>query len=856
MRRHRWRLLGVAAGALLLGVAALVLRPGPAPVPELRPTLTPMPPPPQPPVRSGLVLDDEEQPVAGARVLLVPAPAPLETCRELLFECACDDEELTFAALERALAPRFETRSDDDGGFTLPAGLAQPGDRVVALAGDRGGATTPTEAPFAVHVAERGAQVLAAGTTPLAGVPVLGLREGRVTWVARSDAAGRVLVPDAEQRLAVAPGFPPALRDDATGDLRLEPGVTFSGVLREGRQPRGAVRLEARIDAPDPGDDVPDPSDGARCAWTTTAGDGAWTLGPLRTHRSYRFTAVDGDARATTVLYARGGVPEVASDLDLAAPATVTGVVVEASTGTPVPGARVLARAFGSKRDGPRAVVDHPEVETDAVGRFTLTVSPGEVSLTAERRGYATAGGPFGRPLLLAAGQVAEVRLGLRGQVPVSGRVADGAGRAVPGARVRCSSREVMDEGGSTVGDAQGAFVLDCTSGPSRLEASAPGHRPATLETVAPASEQRLTLLAAVSVSGRVLDEARRPAPRVRVTLSGAQGLATAMTDADGRFEVKDGVWDGQWTASALVEGPSRPRETPMSRRAVAQAASVDFEVRDGRAPELELVLAAGRALEGRALDAAGRPVAGLGIRAEHGAAAAQADPVRALKVVELANRLMEKTQGRFAAEATTDEAGAFRLEGLEAGPWTLRAWSEQWRDDPRAPTVVQGGERDVVLRVVARPLVRGVVRSASGAALRELFVAHQPVERPGGEFLLPLSGGGRATVSVRAKGHVPLELQLDAPWGATLELGELRLEPARALTLSVVDAKTAVGLAAFVSQGGVSLPFERAQGLVEGVSLGDTELRVSAPDYEPVVVPVARGQASLAVALRRSVGR
>jgi hypothetical protein len=138
---------------------------------------------------------------------------------------------------------------------------------------------------------------------------------------------------------------------------------------------------------------------------------------------------------------------------------TLTGVVVDAATGTPVPSALVSTTA-----QGPRAL-------TDSIGRFRITQVPaGTRQLLVERFGYASLTVPLGAdagtaPLVLrlAPNPIALDSLTLTGtaQVDLSGLVFDAAsGAPLPFASIRLS-RDVVRDVARGASDAQGVSRVD-----------------------------------------------------------------------------------------------------------------------------------------------------------------------------------------------------------------------------------------------------------------------------------------------------------------------------------------------------------------------------------------------------------
>jgi hypothetical protein len=155
-----------------------------------------------------------------------------------------------------------------------------------------------------------------------------------------------------------------------------------------------------------------------------------------------------------------GGLMALATALAAQQPAStaVSGVVVDAVTGVPVPNALVSAGA-----EGPRAL-------TDSIGRFRVAEVPrGTRQLVVERFGYVSLtyplAGPAGSALVLrlTPNPIALDSLTLTGsaEVDLSGLVFDGAtGAPLPWASITLS-RDVVRDVARDASDAQGVFTLD-----------------------------------------------------------------------------------------------------------------------------------------------------------------------------------------------------------------------------------------------------------------------------------------------------------------------------------------------------------------------------------------------------------
>jgi len=305
-----------------------------------------------------------------------------------------------------------------------------------------------------------------------------------------------------------------ARRDHAFGPLRLValgPGLATAAVevaagAREARLvARPAQEVRGTVVDPDgapvPGAIVRGMAGGV-VEETTAVEDGSFVL--------RRFAAPPDLVayRDHVGLSARGGGPK----LVLPRAAFVRGRVVALGGGEGVAGARIFWR-------------DRVVAEADAAGAFAVAVDPGAPvpPLFVVAPGYVVTA--------VRAGDVA-----LAKAEPLRGRVADGADRGVPGARVTLAG----DVAFVANSDEDGSFAFDAVPrGLVRLGAQAPGFLEASvrLDAGAAGDEVTLSLSRGVGAAGRVVREGA-PVTGARASALDAGGaeVAFAYSDAQGRF--------------------------------------------------------------------------------------------------------------------------------------------------------------------------------------------------------------------------------------------------------------------------------------------------------------------------------
>ena len=148
------------------------------------------------------------------------------------------------------------------------------------------------------------------------------------------------------------------------------------------------------------------------------------------------------NARAAAVLVALAALPVQGQP-----PNTIRGRVIADDTGEPVANARVTA---------PLAAVGTPVVLTDDDGRFTLTIPAGATRLAASKTGYGRSdlSVPVGR-------QTVDIRL--QRAAAISGRVVDGVGEPIQGARISARKAPPGSDDGAATGtlsDDRGEYRL------------------------------------------------------------------------------------------------------------------------------------------------------------------------------------------------------------------------------------------------------------------------------------------------------------------------------------------------------------------------------------------------------------
>ncbi|ABF92127.1 PDZ domain protein [Myxococcus xanthus DK 1622] len=411
------------------------------------------------------------------------------------------------------------------------------------------------------------------------------------------------------------------------------------------------------------------------------------------------------------------GEAETAVELRLPDGVTLSGRTVAEGREEPVPLATLTLRPYPGTPTAWAAPTGLPEevaeTASDAQGRFAFTqLAPGRYELTAEAPGFSR------RTLrLLQVPRAGEVVVGLWGASTLEGFVVDAKGQPVADA-------EVVAAGGTapvrvTTGEG-GGFALEVNAGTwvvSARRGDQLGRVPGPL-SVAPGETLRglmVTLGAASGLTGTVSTVEGAPVRGAILVASPAGGQGEL-----GRAASEE---DGEWR----MDVP--PGEYDVTVRAVGMTGRV-FEavvVNPGGHTPLDVRLEpATAALEGLVVDAEGRPLGGAQVRAE------------------------PASFSGVAHTALTDAEGAWKLEGLEARPTSVRArreGSQRWTS--RMETLKAGVVTRADFTLADSGSVWGQVTRASGGPLTEPALVHA----------VPRGGSGTASTETDAQGQFQLEL-------------------------------------------------------------------------------------------------
>ncbi len=738
----------------------------------------------------GRVIDEAEQPVAGAEVRLTPS----RQRRRRSFTLPGDD------------APSHA--SDTEGWFEIPDLAAGRYDLTVEAAGFAPSVAPGIEIPEGAGDVDLGVVILIPGAV-ITGKAVdaegrpLAEAEVRVQQASRVPAVFRRLMGDSSPPHAtsgvdggfVVPDQRPGERLDLTVSKEGFVTGSASGVVAPTEEPvvvvlRPASKVAGRVVSEDG-----EPVAGARIEVQPEGQGGSRVMrfAGRRTETSGddgRFEVSDIEPGSVTVSAQAAGfqtyqlsgqqVPEggVLEDVELVLRrgATLSGRVLGAGGG-PAVGAVVMASEAGA-----RAAISHRGFSlTDGDGRYEITgLGVGLLTVSAEHEGARTA-----KSIEIEEGEVT-LDLSLAAGVEVRGRVVDAAGLPVTGAEVSASGGRDRWRRSSpgTRSAVDGSFTLtDVAPGTYQLSASKEGLAPSESLDVeisgAPVDGLELRLRAGTTVSGRVLGLPYDDLANVEIRVRG-RGFQIARPDYEGRYKLT-GLPPGELTVQADVAG---------SGRSVLERLTLEEGLADAT---LDLEFGSGYTLAGTAVHGSS-PVAGASLS-------------------------LAGSSVSHSARTTTDRSGAFRLEGLRAGTYRLYLRSYDTGLSHEQEVEVDG-DRDLRIEI-ATGRVAGRVRDRTdfspidgagftlepvddtGARVRPRATSDSRGvfsfgEVPVGVWKLVASKSGYAdletTVEARAGGGEELDLALAATGRLTFEVLLPSGRPPASVRVAALSGERTVG--------------------------------------------------------------
>ncbi|MFZ2490912.1 MAG: carboxypeptidase regulatory-like domain-containing protein, partial [Thermoanaerobaculia bacterium] len=685
---------------------------------------------------TGWVITPDGRPVADATVTLSRYESQLEQHQRLL----------TGSALE----PLASARSSSKGAFTIEA----PGEvldlRVTApghsasfrrvTADDEVGALILRKAPSRTGV------VRSAGK-PVAGATVVWMIGG-TEFISKTDEAGRYSAPDSDSsawRAVIHPDF--AIDHQV---IRRAKVIPWDVSLVRGSAV--SARVVGFDGAPVPGARVV--VDGWPSA--TTSEDGTFTI----PHIPPSWQTMVISAWGLAGLRHSGG--KLSRDIPLRRTSTLSGTVIDARTGKPVPGALVFASGMTGVES----------VQADAKGRYVLTVRAGAYRSYASHPAYWSPAEAHD----LIPGSTIVHNPGLMPFARINGTVTDEKKEAVVGAAVHAAQRPgardgqppISSIGGFSTGP-DGRFAVRVRNG-SQISVVAwktglPRGRSEELEVAAGELKRDVSIVIPRGhlVTGRVSDSDRRPLAGVTVAASEVAGNNSAFWYAGGiRTALGDGVeTTADGTFSMRVQEGSFDlvfRRAGLST-AVARAVAVSTQTEP-----VEMTMTPSIDITGRVVQK-GTAVAGASISA---------------------------SQGVGHVSATTEPDGSFILADLRKGPTRISIslpesflTESRTLDAPASDVLIELPEGGRISgRVIDKKSRQPIPTFSAGISLSQGLSSRTIGPRKtrsseDGSFTLDGIGAGLVKVLVTAVGFAPATSPaLTMEEGKSIDGVEIEMEP------------------------------------------------------------------------------
>jgi RNA polymerase sigma factor (sigma-70 family) len=436
------------------------------------------------------------------------------------------------------------------------------------------------------------------------------------------------------------------------------------------------------------------------------------------------------------------GPAGVREDLTLLPGGSIEGTVVDAR-GVPIAGAQVhtVGPTPESLSDAPTrwqmaSIVGAVRpVISDANGAFVLHgMAPGSVRLVARSPAYATAS-PTSVELALAENRTGVVLTAVparsvSGFVVARGDEKRGLGNVQV---VAIADSTVMTMPIIKTTDAAGYFELSgVPAGSYRIAAVGQGFVPHVAEQPLVIGDTDARDVLVALDRGVIVRGTAEPHARVRLAPAGAAMSPTAYVRAAmTRAEVDDA---GTFTVTGVAPGAYTITATTFDRRG-----EVNISVGTSAPPAVRMVLAERPAIAGTVVDASGATLAGVIVSAM---------PSRARGPLALTH-----------TSVRTDEHGAFRIVGVEAGTHQLRvfdtrgqrAWANEKKRPFKARTVevaASGATAETLVVAAATARITGIVVGADRKPIADAWIearargAHsRPVMFPAAPVLTDAAG-------------------------------------------------------------------------------------------------------------------
>jgi protocatechuate 3,4-dioxygenase beta subunit len=466
---------------------------------------------------------------------------------------------------------------------------------------------------------------------------------------------------------------------------------------------------------------------------------------------------------------AQGYLQAERSGIELAAGSEVTGIELVLRKGAVVTGqvlgadGRPAAGAAVQLAEGDGPSLSMTQATADGDGQYRLEgVEPGQRAFAAEHKDFQRSV----RDLEVRSGENRlDFRLG--GGHPVAGRVVDTAGQPIAGADVTLAQADFSSPPQQARSGADGAFRLDNVGeGDYSLQASHTGYSSAQIQDLriaGPMEGLEVRLGRGAAIRGKISGVDFPDLPKLQIVAFSQAQKAMQRGEADFRSEYRiDGVAPGEWEVMASLSDSGRQTQGKVT-------------VEEGGEAVLDLDLSeSGLTLSGRVTRRGGEPVADLRISVQ------------------------SETQ-KASGSGLTNHEGAFRISGLKPGTYKLDAFS--MRGTSYEQTVELTADQEIAIELPDWRVSGRVVDAADDSAVEGAVVSLEPADpsaataRPymlrtgansdsAGAFTLTEVPEGSFRLVARKDGYSPTEIALDIRAGAATENLRLALTATQGLIL------------------------------------------------------------------------
>lgn len=512
----------------------------------------------------------------------------------------------------------------------------------------------------------------------------------------------------------------------------------------------------------------------------------------------------------------------------------IRGRVLDGTSGAPVLDASVTVQRGGGGGRALDILMGASDARTNADGQFSIDgVSAGSYTVVAQHPDYAQATTVVEVKDGAASAELRMVPGGTVGGVVLSETSAPLAGASVSLSAGAGGGRGGFGGGGfgggqSATTDEAGRFrFLHVTAGRYSVSASLRGHQAPGVDVVLQAGETRdnlvVSLASGAHIRGVVANVPASVAGTVRVSASGPDGYSAAATaGGDGTFEL-----------TGAPAGPVDLRATAGQPGGTMRSATAQIVIADGQTDaQARIAFEDGFTLTGT-VTRGGQALASAMVMASRGG-------------------------GGGAASARTDGTGAYRLEGLLEGAYTVTAMPPpDTGGAPKSQPVTLSGDATLDIVIPSARVGGTVVEAGTRQPLADAVVQAAGVQGGGrgprsatsdsnGHFGLEDLDPTPTTVTVRKTGFQLETRQVTPAEGGGDDLViELRRgsgvgiearDAAFGVPLRAVQARAMDGAGAIVYQGFVSLDGD-GRGEIPSLPPGTYTLALYASGYAPAVL-------------------